>query len=60
MRRLTISLDIAFGKDEPEPETEEYEPGQLGSADTLTERRPSDEHSTRQIGFGSGLPWEDI
>jgi len=57
MRRLTINLDIAFGKDEPEAETENT--GQMGSADTLTERRPSDEHSTRQIGFGSGLPWED-
>jgi hypothetical protein len=58
MRRLTISLDIAFGKDEPAEEP--YEPGQLGSADTQTERRHSDEHATRQVGFGTGIPWEDI
>lgn len=56
MRRLTISLDIAFGKD---AEEEVAETGQMGSADTVTERRASDEAmETRTVGFGRG-PWID-
>jgi len=58
MRRLTINLDIAFGKDEPEPDSELEDTGQMGSADTITERRASDEHAAPQVGFGRG-PWID-
>lgn len=54
MRRLTISLDIAFGKDEP---AEEINP--QGDVYTNTERRPSDEATEAPpIGFGRG-PWTD-
>lgn len=59
MRRLTISLEIAFGKDESEVEDPDAV-NAFGAVDTVTERRASDEHSTPQVGFGSGLPWEDV
>lgn len=56
MRRLTISLDIAFGKDEPEP-AEDVNP--QGDVFTNTERRASDEATEAPpIGFGRG-PWID-
>lgn len=57
MRRLTITFDVAFGKDEPEPDTDEV--NAFGAVDVVTERRASDEHATPQIGFNSGTPWED-
>ena len=56
MKRLTITFDVAFGKD---PEEAEDEVSAIGSADTVTERRASDEATeTRSVGFGRG-PWED-
>lgn len=57
MRRLTITFDVAFGKDEPETDGEEV--NAFGGADTVIERRASDEHATPQIGFGGRTPWED-
>lgn len=57
MRRLTITFDVAFGKDEPEPDPDEV--NAIGAVDTVTERRASDEHATPQVGFNSGTPWEE-
>lgn len=58
MRSLTISLDIAFGKD-AEEEVAADEVSAIGSADTVTERRASDEAmESRPVGFGRG-PWID-
>lgn len=56
MRRLSISLDIAFGKDEPEVDPDAV--AAIGSADTVTERRDSEDHSALVVGFGRS-PWED-
>lgn len=58
MRRLTITFDVAFGKDDPE-QADPDEVNAFGGADTINERRASDEHATPQIGFNSGTPWED-
>ena len=55
MKRLTITFDIAFGKDE-EIELEEA-PGDVYSS---TERRPSEDATeARAIGFGRPQVWED-
>lgn len=57
MRRLTISLDIAFGNDQ---EPAEDEVSAFGAADTVTERRASDEATeSRAVGFGRPQVWED-
>ena len=57
MRRLTGCLHIAFGKDPEEEAADEV--SAFGSADTVTERRASDEAmETRSVGFGRG-PWVD-
>ena len=52
VKRLTITLEIAFGKDEPAED-----PG--GDVYTSTERRHTDEATeARTIGFGRPT-WED-
>lgn len=53
MRRLTITIDVAFGKDEPE----EINP--QGDVYTATERRPSDDMTPPSVGFGR-TTWEDV
>jgi len=51
VKRLTITIDVAFGKDEPTPE----DPG--GDVYSNTERRPN-EDTAPSIGFGRPY-WED-
>lgn len=54
VRRFTLTFDIAFGKD-AEDEPDETPVG----ADSITERRPSEDHAQPSIGFGHATPWEN-
>jgi len=49
MRRLRISFEVEFGRDEP-AEEEEAQP--QGDVFTSAERRPASTHGTAPIGFG--------
>lgn len=54
MRRLSISLDIAFGTDEPEPEQQDSDLTG-GAAERIATNEPDERaqlDSRRPIGFG--------